>query len=169
MDLAERRQHRDSAGPRQIVEERFHGSQARARTIGWQSSGTIEPAGGSCPGGEPEREARRRGQPQAVSERLERRCRGRNALARLVLAQAPLRDARDGSDLGLGDAVRAQNRDRCAEIAALARVEHVLARKNALYYFPDNRDVHCHGARPVPLVARLLWVVTFSHSYERTR
>jgi hypothetical protein len=51
--------------------------------------------------------------------------------------------------------MRAQKRNYCAEVAALACVEYVLARANALYYLPDGRDVHCHGALPVPLVARL--------------
>jgi len=51
----------------------------------------------------------------------------------------------------------AQNR---AEVAALTCVEHVLTRANALYYLPDGRDVHCHGVRPVPLVARRSLMIT---------
>jgi len=78
-----------------------------------------------------------------------------------------LRYPREGSDLSLGDAVRAQNRDRHAEIAALTRVEHVPARKDALHYLPDDWDVHCHGALPVPLVARLIWMVTVGQSHIR--
>ena len=70
----------------------------------------------------------------------------------------------------LGDSIHAtQNRDREAEIAALTRLEHVLTRKDALYYLPDDRDIHCNGARPVPLVAYLIQVVTVSHSHERKR
>jgi len=49
----------------------------------------------------------------------------------------------------------AQHRNHRAEVAARTCVEHVLARANALHYLPDGRDVHCHGALPVPLVARL--------------
>ena len=71
-----------------------------------------------------------------------------------------MRNAGQASDLALGDAVRAQNRraqnrDHRAEIAPLTCVEHVLARAGALHYLPDGRDVHRHGALPIPLVARL--------------
>jgi hypothetical protein len=61
-----------------------------------------------------------------------------------------LRNAGQASDLVLGDAVRAQNRDHRAEIAPLTCVEHVLARADALHYLPDGRDVHRHGAFPFP-------------------
>jgi hypothetical protein len=60
----------------------------------------------------------------------------------------------------LGNAVGAQNRNHRAEIAAPASVEYVLAREDALHYLPDDRDAHCHGALPVPLVARPSRVVT---------
>jgi len=66
-----------------------------------------------------------------------------------------LRNARQARNLALGDAMCAQNRDHRAEIAALTRVEHVLARADALHYLPDDRDIHRHGALPVPLVAHL--------------
>jgi hypothetical protein len=62
--------------------------------------------------------------------------------------------AGQAGDLALGDAMRAQNRDHRTEIAALTRIEHVLPRADALHYLPDDRDVHRHGALPVPLVAR---------------
>lgn len=58
-------------------------------------------------------------------------------------------------DLPLGKALRAENPGHGAELAALTCIEHVLARADALHYLPDDRDVHSHGALPVPLVARL--------------
>ena len=80
---------------------------------------------------------------------------------------APLVDPGEASDLALGDAMRAQNRDHRAKIAAPACIEHVLACADALHYLPDGRDVHRHGALPVPLVARLSRMVTVRQLHMR--
>jgi hypothetical protein len=85
----------------------------------------------------------------------------------LVLAETPLRYAGQASDLTLGDAMSAQNRDHRAEITPLTCVEHVLARADALHHFPEGRDVHRHGVLPVPLVARLSWMVTVSQLHMK--
>ena len=138
--------------------------QAGAIEIRWPPAGRIVRAGSGDLGSEPERTTRRRGHSQAISERLERRGSGRHAFVRLVLAQPPLRNSRKDGELTLCNAMSAQNRNYCAEVAALTCIEHVLARTDALYYLPDGRDVHCHGALPVPLVARLSWVVIVGQS-----
>ena len=64
----------------------------------------------------------------------------------LVLAEASLRNAGQASDLALGDAMRAQNRDHRAEIAPFTRIEHIPPRADALHYLPEDRDVHRQSA-----------------------
>src|SRR6185437_3144904 len=128
------------------------------------SSGNLRRAGASSLRSEPERKPRRWRQRQAISELLER-LHSRGALVHLVFAQASLRClAHQRSDLGLGNSIRAQDRDHGAEVTALTRVEHVGACEDALHYLPDRRGVHCHGALPVPLVARLSRVVLVNQS-----
>jgi hypothetical protein len=48
-----------------------------------------------------------------------------------------------------------------------ACVEHILARADALHCLPEGRDVHRHGALPVPLVARLSRMVTVGQLHMR--
>jgi hypothetical protein len=38
----------------------------------------------------------------------------------------------------------------------------VFAGEDVLDYLPDDRDVHCHGVLPVPLAARLYWMMAGS-------
>jgi hypothetical protein len=70
--------------------------------------------------------------------------------------------ARDVEDLDL--------RNRQATVRRKGgAIDAIIWQTGTAQLLPRRQAVHCHGARPVPLVARLMCVVTVSRSHERTR
>ncbi len=142
MDLAERRQHRHRTGPRQRAEHGFQTPRAATGDISWSSLGRNGQGRARPFGIKPKRPTRHRRHAQAIRERLEGRGGGRRPLVRLVLAEPSLRYAGENGDLALRDALRAQRGDHRAQITALARVDHVPVRADALHHTPDSRDIY---------------------------
>ncbi|GIH77165.1 hypothetical protein Plo01_35940 [Planobispora longispora] len=76
--------------------------------------------------------------------------RGRDALAALVLADAPLGDSGEIRDLSLSDAVLGEEADHPSEITTLAHAFHVLTCENSLKYLSHSLLIHSHGGVPFP-------------------